>query len=635
MDMVGRTTKLSVSGFTGNHPLLPILHPHVSFNIKLSLPIPYTNSLPFTTQLASLVYSAEACSRRAFSRNPVYREVFRNVMTGRFSSAAAWGWKPMAVLSEEGVAKAQAKQVLSHNFGALLANAQGRKSAASKPEICTADELHYVSLPGSSWQLALWRYIPPANVRLLQEIIHCCYYLALAQMQSALTLILVYVSLARYMSTEGFETWILEVRGAGLSKNEGELVGDVSGKARDLADSTHDLVNSEKAVIESYNNLQKSDKSTREFMKSATRLSNMVMQLSRSLRSILDEGQSRILSARLLEQISGLLDDAQLTERFIEIKDRLISLLEESQTPGFTSQILDLRRRLANLLEDAQLSVTPQVTSLQERLSSTFDDFQKFLELIEKYNWDFDNYLEEEVPTAIEYIRQHSQPKDGKLLAVGHSMGGILLYALLASKGRDSRMAGVVTIASALDYGVSNSSLKLLLPLADPAQVLNVPVIPLGTLMTALHPLVSRPPYALAWLGSHVSAGRMMDPSLFQKLVLNNFCTIPVKLLLHLSTVFQPGGLTNRNGTIRYKDSLKDCAVPVLALAADEDLICPPPAVLDTVKALPEDKTVYKLFGGQDERHYGHYDLLGSRQVKEEVFPVIHEFLVKCDELQN
>ncbi|KAJ7532397.1 hypothetical protein O6H91_13G002200 [Diphasiastrum complanatum] len=632
MDMVGRTTKLSVSGFTGNHPLLPILHPHVSFNIKLSLPIPYTNSLPFTTQLASLVYSAEACSRRAFSRNPVYREVFRNVMTGRFSSAAAWGWKPMAVLSEEGVAKAQAKQVLSHNFGALLANAQGRKSAASKPEICTADELHYVSLPGSSWQLALWRYIPPANAPARNHPLLLLSGIGTNAIGFDLD---PSVSLARYMSTEGFETWILEVRGAGLSKNEGELVGDVSGKARDLADSTHDLVNSEKAVIESYNNLQKSDKSTREFMKSATRLSNMVMQLSRSLRSILDEGQSRILSARLLEQISGLLDDAQLTERFIEIKDRLISLLEESQTPGFTSQILDLRRRLANLLEDAQLSVTPQVTSLQERLSSTFDDFQKFLELIEKYNWDFDNYLEEEVPTAIEYIRQHSQPKDGKLLAVGHSMGGILLYALLASKGRDSRMAGVVTIASALDYGVSNSSLKLLLPLVNPAQVLNVPVIPLGTLMTALHPLVSRPPYALAWLGSHVSAGRMMDPSLFQKLVLNNFCTIPVKLLLHLSTVFQPGGLTNRNGTIRYKDSLKDCAVPVLALAADEDLICPPPAVLDTVKALPEDKTVYKLFGGQDERHYGHYDLLGSRQVKEEVFPVIHEFLVKCDELQN
>ena len=31
------------------------------------------------------------------------------------------------------------------------------------------------------------------------------------------------VSLARYLANEGFDTWILEVRGAGLSKREGEL----------------------------------------------------------------------------------------------------------------------------------------------------------------------------------------------------------------------------------------------------------------------------------------------------------------------------------------------------------------------------------------------------------------------------
>ena len=58
----------------------------------------------------------------------------------------------------------------------------------------------------------------------------------------------------------------------------------------------------------------------------------------------------------------------------------------------------------------------------------------------------------------------------------------------------------------------------------EPAEALNVPVIPLGALMSAIHPLVSRPPYALAYLGYQVSARQMMDPILFQKLVMNNFC---------------------------------------------------------------------------------------------------------------
>lgn len=35
----------------------------------------------------------------------------------------------------------------------------------------------------------------------------------------------------------------------------------------------------------------------------------------------------------------------------------------------------------------------------------------------------------------MEYVRSQSKPKDGKLLAVGHSMGGILLYAMLSKCG--------------------------------------------------------------------------------------------------------------------------------------------------------------------------------------------------------
>jgi hypothetical protein len=32
-----------------------------------------------------------------------------------------------------------------------------------KPEMCTADELHYVSVPGTDWRLALWRYLPASD----------------------------------------------------------------------------------------------------------------------------------------------------------------------------------------------------------------------------------------------------------------------------------------------------------------------------------------------------------------------------------------------------------------------------------------------------------------------------------------
>lgn len=33
-----------------------------------------------------------------------------------------------------------------------------------KPSVCTADEIHYVSVNNSDWRLALWRYNPPPQV---------------------------------------------------------------------------------------------------------------------------------------------------------------------------------------------------------------------------------------------------------------------------------------------------------------------------------------------------------------------------------------------------------------------------------------------------------------------------------------
>ncbi|KAL0408902.1 UNVERIFIED_CONTAM: hypothetical protein Sradi_1824600 [Sesamum radiatum] len=148
---------------------------------------------------------------------------------------------------------------------------------------------------------------------------------------------------------------------------------------------------------------------------------------------------------------------------------------------------------------------------------------------------------------------------------------------------------------------VNNSDWRLALwrykpsPQADPAQALNVPVVPLGALLSAAYPLSSRPPYVLSWLNDLISAQDMMHPELLKKLVLNNFCTIPAKLLLQLTTAFREGGLRDRSGTFFYKDHLHKSNVPVLALAGDRDLICPPEAVYGYGTNIPMYNRISKL----------------------------------------
>ena len=52
--------------------------------------------------------------------------------------------------------------------------------------------------------------------------------------------------------------------------------------------------------------------------------------------------------------------------------------------------------------------------------------------------------------------------------------------------------------------------------------------------MSAIHPLATRPPYALAYLGYQISAIRsqMMEPDLFKKLICNNFCKCLLFIML-------------------------------------------------------------------------------------------------------
>nr|GMD16655.1 N-formylmaleamate deformylase [Ipomoea batatas] len=464
------------------------------------------------------------------------------------------------------------------------------KKLPSKPSVCTADELHYVSANNSDWRLALWRYIPPPQAPKRNH--------PLLLLSGVGTNAIGYdlspgSSFARYMCGQGFDTWILEVRGAGLSLHESD--------SKNIEKSAHKVSERMEAAVKS-------------------------------------ETNGNLSAAKNSRRVNGNLEDSDIAlvkEDPMKVgtafdESRLVARLTET----FMRQIRDLSQKLVNIIEEGQRSVSPPLFDLQERLISTIEDFQKQLDLIIKYDWDFDNYLEEDVPAAMEYINAQTKPMDGKLLAIGHSMGGILLYARLsrcATQGKDPGLAAVVTLASSLDYTPSKSALRLLLPLADPAQALNVPVVPLGSLLTAAYPLTSSPPYVLSWLNDMISAGDMMHPELLKKLVQNNFCTIPAKLLLQLTTAFREGGLRDRSGKFLYKEHLRKSNVPVLALAGDRDLICPPEAVYETIKVIPEHLATYKLFGEPDGPHYAHYDLVGCRVAAEQIYPCIVQYLSRYD----
>jgi len=220
------------------------------------------------------------------------------------------------------------------------------------------------------------------------------------------------------MSGQGFETWILEVRGAGLSTRVSDL--------KDVEESAHELSNQIESTARAAAGKEtcSDEKQATDIMDSSApapasdvsvvgeasawdesqlvaRLTSTFMSLSERLSGFLSEGQSVFMSAKLFDKIAMLVDDTQLYERFNDIRSKLLSLIESKQNSGLVNQVRDLAQRLVNLFDDGQRSVSPPLIDLQERLTATIEDFQKQLDLIVKYDWDFDHYLEEDVPAAV------------------------------------------------------------------------------------------------------------------------------------------------------------------------------------------------------------------------------------------
>lgn len=140
-------------------------------------------------------------------------------------------------------------------------------------------------------------------------------------------------SFARFMCGQGYDTWILELRGAGLSTQGMDL-----GQYTDPLDSISQR---------------------KDFYGKGTDNKNF------------------------------------------SIKRSISSFSETEKRYAFASQITGLIEKLVNIIEEAERSSPVRAFDMQNSISTALKDMQKQLDLIAKYDWDFDNYLEEDVPAAV------------------------------------------------------------------------------------------------------------------------------------------------------------------------------------------------------------------------------------------
>lgn len=229
-----------------------------------------------------------------------------------------------------------------------------------------------------------------------------------------------------------------------------------------------------------------------------------------------------------------------------------------------------------------------------------------------------DDYLLKDIPAAIDYIRKHTGY--ARVHWIGHSMGGMLLYAYDAAVGSDL-LASATTMGSPLDFqGVPFKEPKLLMWLR----------LCSGTLFRAFGRLLTmglvrfRPNNPLVpfnWDN--------MDPKCDSLALYGAFEAPPIPVARALSYAASNKVLRVKNGEVDVVESLKNIHVPLFAMYGAADPFVPIPNAEAFINDMSQqDKRILVL--SKENGHaadYSHVDMAMGRDIKADVCDPIVEWL--------
>jgi alpha-beta hydrolase superfamily lysophospholipase len=228
----------------------------------------------------------------------------------------------------------------------------------------------------------------------------------------------------------------------------------------------------------------------------------------------------------------------------------------------------------------------------------------------------FDDQAEHDVRTAIRTVLTTGAKE---VLWVGHSKGGLTLYAHLARNPQAPVRAAAI-LGSPFTFAVQ-PGLRTFIKRVEP--VLRLKVVP--TARVAAIAVLGAPPGPIS---RYMMLASNMEPQVVKQAIAN----VPADVLGGVGRQFArwvtTNKFTNYDGTFDYRVPLSGVRIPMLLLAGSRDLLAPPMAVARAKEHLGG--PVKFLVAGKAHgfaEDYGHADLVLGRRSPDEIFPLVEAFL--------
>lgn len=220
------------------------------------------------------------------------------------------------------------------------------------------------------------------------------------------------------------------------------------------------------------------------------------------------------------------------------------------------------------------------------------------------------------------------------ITAIGHSLGGILLFALAA---REARLRRFAALASGLDYRLGRAPLPRAVSLAPKGlgPLAHGPLkdglarlggLPARRLAQAAAPLWGRG-FELPFERDQFHPGCTPGP-IRRRMMEEGVRDVPLALLLDLAGLFSRQGFALGDEGRPLREVVGRIAGRALLVAAVQDRQCPLASVRDAAARIPGARL---LEVGATGTGFGHVDLLTGSEAPERVFAPVIRFLEERD----
>jgi polyhydroxyalkanoate synthase subunit PhaC len=234
-----------------------------------------------------------------------------------------------------------------------------------------------------------------------------------------------------------------------------------------------------------------------------------------------------------------------------------------------------------------------------------------------------DDYIREDVPAAIRTVQRISGER--QVFLVGHSMGGIISYAVAGSTMRDE-VAGVVSFGSPYRFGLGSRFLAIVGPLLYGARLTGIfdgnqpiPIRLLGRHMVKRRWLWDNP---LIPIPMRPWTPKSMEPEILAENLSAAFEHTRVAIALGLVGLGSESALKSHDGLNDYGLAFELADKPLLVIAGTHDAVAPPASVRPVYDNSRSSDKTFREFP------LGHIDMVLGRAAPQSVWPLVRTWLV-------